>query len=953
MKRLLKRTGLLFMAWMMVMVSVWAPGLREDVYAATGASLNAEEVELYAADKSYYDNENANLPAIPADKKSFQIRVSGATASSYQVTEGNSVTVSSTGLIEPVYETWYWQGGFGSTFKPADMTGVTVTSTPRFGDSTVCVNTNKGALYITVHVLDYAQIYADSVISDFIAENITDDMTIEEKVRAATRYVAETTDYGNYQSYIGMIIVGAGDCWASTNTIVKICTEMGLHAWGRNGNKDAGAGSGHRNAVIEGDGCYYVAEAGFGGTKPRGWYVEEVDDLFFVDCTVGEVDGGYLLAQYDGDNPNHTKLEIPTMVGDTPIVGLSESFSLRSNEYDVWEEVVIPEGIRILKAGSLQCLESLTSVRIPASVDTIEEAVFSDDSALTDITIDPANTHFKTADGAIYSIDGTQLVSAPSFSGPVIPDGVSSIENYAFSCNANVKSLEIPATVESIREGAFSRSGLTMLRFDGDMPDIGEYAFYGLDLVVYYPKDNDTWNTDGTYGANSIEWHTYNAGAVDLASCSASIPADRYVHEDDPIEPAVTVFDGDKELQKDVDYTVTYKNNDEVGTATVRLTGMGDYIGVKELSFAITPKLEFDKFVSTTLTIGEPMYYCGVMSEWAPDGQTIEVISSDPSIAEIELVPEYSDTFYKYFNIIPHKVGTVTIIAKDAYGAQISQTIKVVSDTGWIKLDGEWYYQKNGWIVWDTWVKDNGSWYYLGEDGRMVTSAWRKDSKGWCYLGSDGRMVTNGWAKDSKGWCWIGSNGYMLEKTQWVKAGDGEWYHITKGYRDQNKWMKDGSGWCYLGANGKMVRSTWKKDSKGWCYLGADGYMVTNGWAKDSKGWCWIGSNGYMPVATKWVSYDNGWYYIEKGYRVQNAWRKDSKGWCYLSSDGRMVTDGWAKDSKGWCWIGSNGYMVEETQWVDFEGDRYYIDKGYRVSGEREIDGVTYTFDEDGRLLTE
>ena len=53
-------------------------------------------------------------------------------------------------------------------------------------------------------------------------------------------------------------------------------------------------------------------------------------------------------------------------------------------------------------------------------------------------------------------------------------------------------------------------------------------------------------------------------------------------------EPAVTVKDGETLLTKDVDYTVSYENNVNVGTATVIVTGMGNYSGTKTATFTIT-----------------------------------------------------------------------------------------------------------------------------------------------------------------------------------------------------------------------------------------------------------------------------------------------------------------------------------------------------------------------------
>lgn len=56
------------------------------------------------------------------------------------------------------------------------------------------------------------------------------------------------------------------------------------------------------------------------------------------------------------------------------------------------------------------------------------------------------------------------------------------------------------------------------------------------------------------------------------------------------IQTAMTVRDGEKILIEGQDYTISYKNNTNAGTATVTITGKGNYKGTKEKSFAIKPK---------------------------------------------------------------------------------------------------------------------------------------------------------------------------------------------------------------------------------------------------------------------------------------------------------------------------------------------------------------------------
>ena len=56
------------------------------------------------------------------------------------------------------------------------------------------------------------------------------------------------------------------------------------------------------------------------------------------------------------------------------------------------------------------------------------------------------------------------------------------------------------------------------------------------------------------------------------------------------LTPNVTVTYKNKTLVKNVDYTVSYKNNTQIGTATAVITGKGDYSGTVQKNFTITVK---------------------------------------------------------------------------------------------------------------------------------------------------------------------------------------------------------------------------------------------------------------------------------------------------------------------------------------------------------------------------
>ncbi|MDR3225481.1 MAG: hypothetical protein LBT52_04185 [Clostridiales Family XIII bacterium] len=63
-----------------------------------------------------------------------------------------------------------------------------------------------------------------------------------------------------------------------------------------------------------------------------------------------------------------------------------------------------------------------------------------------------------------------------------------------------------------------------------------------------------------------------------------------YIYTGKAITPGVKVTVGSKTLVKDTDYSVTYSGNINIGTATVTVTGKGNYSGTVKTTFKINPK---------------------------------------------------------------------------------------------------------------------------------------------------------------------------------------------------------------------------------------------------------------------------------------------------------------------------------------------------------------------------
>ncbi len=94
------------------------------------------------------------------------------------------------------------------------------------------------------------------------------------------------------------------------------------------------------------------------------------------------------------------------------------------------------------------------------------------------------------------------------------------------------------------------------------------------------------------YDKHTITFHVINdpsvkPAPVNISKCAVTVKDQTYTGK--ALKPVVTVKYGKTKLVKGTDYTVSYKNNKEAGTATVTLTGKGDYTGTRKVTFTIKP----------------------------------------------------------------------------------------------------------------------------------------------------------------------------------------------------------------------------------------------------------------------------------------------------------------------------------------------------------------------------
>ena len=162
-------------------------------------------------------------------------------------------------------------------------------------------------------------------------------------------------------------------------------------------------------------------------------------------------------------------------------------------------------------------------------------------------------------------------------------------------------------------------------------------------------------------------------------------------------------------------------------------------------------------------------------------------------------------------------------------GGAFRELYPIVKAESWLKSDQNWYYQKQGQLVQNAWVKDKGTWYFMNDKGVMFNQTWLYQGGNWYAFKSSGAMIASDWLYDNHSWYYLKDSGAMA--TGWMKDS-GSWYYLNKSGSMATGWVKDSGSWYYLNNSGSMATG-WVKDSGSWYYLASSGKMLHNTYTPD------------------------------------------------------------------------------------------------------------------------
>lgn len=185
------------------------------------------------------------------------------------------------------------------------------------------------------------------------------------------------------------------------------------------------------------------------------------------------------------------------------------------------KRVHIQEGLDSIANGAFTYCFNLESLHLPASLRVLGEGQ-SQLRACTDISVAEANPYITMLDGVVFNKDMTTLMQYPSArigESYRIPDGVKTVQGYAMEAPVNLKSLTIPASVDSMGYQWMVYAMPEEIRMESSVPPTtgGINSFTQYAGSWFYPADFNFYDAVTLYVptgskevyANADEWKKF------------------------------------------------------------------------------------------------------------------------------------------------------------------------------------------------------------------------------------------------------------------------------------------------------------------------------------------------------------------------------------------------------------------------------------------------------------
>lgn len=243
------------------------------------------------------------------------------------------------------------------------------------------------------------------------------------------------------------------------------------------------------------------------------------------------------------------------------------------------KQVQLPPQLKELGEGAFFNCENLAQIQLPSQLNKLGGDAFRDCTSLDKIDI-PAG--LKQIESATFCNTGLTSVT--------LHEGLTKIEDWAFHDCLKLKKIRIPKSVTDIGELAL---GIRYNRGNGAEEVIpGGFTvegYTGSAAERYVKRMHQSENLYHVFfkDVKFVSIGGQTAAVTNISKTKISALKTR-AFTGKPLTQALTITYGGKKLVNGRDYTLTWKNNKNIGTASVTIKGKGKYNGSVTKKFRIT-----------------------------------------------------------------------------------------------------------------------------------------------------------------------------------------------------------------------------------------------------------------------------------------------------------------------------------------------------------------------------
>lgn len=243
------------------------------------------------------------------------------------------------------------------------------------------------------------------------------------------------------------------------------------------------------------------------------------------------------------------------------------------------KQVQFPPQLKELGEGAFFNCENLAQIQLPSQLNKLGGDAFRDCTSLDKIDI-PAG--LKQIESATFCNTGLTSVT--------LHEGLTKIEDWAFHDCLKLKKIRIPKSVTDIGELAL---GIRYNRGNGAEEVIpGGFTvegYTGSAAERYVKRMHQSENLYHVFfkDVKFVSIGGQTAAVTNISKTKISALKTR-AFTGKPLTQALTITYGGKKLVNGRDYTLTWKNNKNIGTASVTIKGKGKYNGSVTKKFRIT-----------------------------------------------------------------------------------------------------------------------------------------------------------------------------------------------------------------------------------------------------------------------------------------------------------------------------------------------------------------------------